>query len=74
MLRNAEFKQPDCRLSQEGQVASFPIDHITPMLGVMLLSRLISHLLASYCRRPEIGFVFLLDSAFVRPKSQYSND
>jgi len=24
------FRQPDCRLSQEGQVASFPIDHITP--------------------------------------------
>ena len=30
MLRNAEFKQPDCRLSQEGHVASFPIDHIMP--------------------------------------------
>ena len=26
------------------------------------------------CRRPEIGFVFRLDSAFVRPKSQYVND
>jgi len=29
--RTAEFKQPDCRLSQEGQGASFPIDHITPI-------------------------------------------
>jgi len=31
MLRNAEFKQPDRHLSQEGQEASFPIDHITPI-------------------------------------------
>ena len=30
MLRNAEFKRPDCRLSQEGQEASFPISHIKP--------------------------------------------
>ncbi len=30
MLRNAEFKQPDWRLSQEGQEASFPIDHMAP--------------------------------------------
>jgi hypothetical protein len=30
MLRNAEFTQPDCRFSQEGQVASFPIDHNAP--------------------------------------------
>ena len=30
MSRNAEFTQPDCRLSQDGQVASFPIDHNTP--------------------------------------------
>ena len=29
--RTAEFKQPDCRLTQEGQGASFPIDHITPI-------------------------------------------
>src|SRR5271157_2279611 len=26
------------------------------------------------CRRPENGFVFRLDSALVRPKSQYTND
>src|SRR5271157_5850203 len=26
------------------------------------------------CRRPEIGFVFLPDPAFVRPKFQYAND
>jgi len=30
MLRNAEFKQPDWRLCQEGQEASFPISHIKP--------------------------------------------
>ena len=30
MLRNAEFKQPDWRLCQEGQEASFPIDHMAP--------------------------------------------
>src|SRR5271157_4628837 len=29
MLRNAEFKQPDCRLSQEGQETSFPITPAT---------------------------------------------
>ena len=52
--------------------------------GVICLS---SHSLATdYCsratllsphapgRRPEIGFVFRLDSAFVRPKSQNAND
>ena len=50
----AEFKQPDCRLSQEGQEASFPIDHITPSIGVTRPSRLITHLLASHCRQPEI--------------------
>ena len=26
------------------------------------------------CRRPEIGFVFRVDFALVRPKSQYVND
>ena len=31
MLRNAEFKQPDRHLSQEGQKACFPIDHIKPI-------------------------------------------
>ena len=30
MLRNAEFNQPDWRLCQEGQEASFPISHIKP--------------------------------------------
>ena len=30
MSRNAEFKQPDWRLCQEGQKTSFPISHIKP--------------------------------------------
>jgi hypothetical protein len=59
MLRNAEFKQPDWRLCQEGQETSFPISHIKPFAGVTEPNRLISHLHASYCRRPEIGFVLL---------------
>src|SRR5271157_5965508 len=54
MLRNAEFKQPDCRLSQEGQEASFPIDRITPSARGNATEPAHLTLVTSLGRRPEI--------------------
>jgi len=73
MLRNAEFTQPGCRLSQEGQVASFPIDHNTPSARGNATEPPHLTLACVALPPPEIGFAFLLDFAFIRPKSQYVN-
>jgi len=82
MLRNAEFKQPDWRWCQEGQEASFPIDHITPSARGnatepthLTLACVSFHTcLRLIVARRKLGSFFLLDSAFIRSKSQYAND
>ena len=62
--RTAEFKQPDCRLSQEGQGGKLSYrSHYANARGNTTEPDH-SHLLASHCRRPEIGLFCLPDSAW----------
>ena len=53
--------------------SSLPFQFHWPLATVLVPPTTLLSLYAP-CRRTEIGFVFRLDSAFVRPKSQYVND
>jgi len=73
MLRNAEFTQPET-VRARGSGGGHPFSGtweawLAP--NVLLATLLSPHV---PCRRPEIGFVFRVDSALFRAKSQYAND